>query len=174
MSVDELIAHHEIRNVLFLSCRGLDRRDRKLLERVYHPDARHSHGDLWEGLGYEYAQRVAASEQPSAGITGQHHITNVVIQIDAATAAAESYYISMHAESEAQSGARHFITVGGRFLDRFEKRAEEWKIAHRHVLLDWSLRIPSPLAWALDGRFAHGAATVKDPSAEFFKGLFSL
>ncbi len=174
MSVDELQVHHEIRKVLFLSCRGLDRRDRKLLERIYHADARHSHGDLWEGLGHEYAQRVAASEQPSGGITGQHHITNVVIQIDGARAAAESYYISMHAESEAQSGARDFITVGGRFLDRFEKRGGEWKIAHRRVLLDWSLRIPSPLAWALDGRFAHGAAAAQDPSAEFFKGSLSL
>lgn len=174
MSVDELLAHHKIKEVLFLSCRGLDRRDRKLLERVYHPDARHSHGDLWEGSGYEYAQRVAASEQPSAGLTGQHHITNVLIQIDGALAAAESYYISMHAESDAQSATRDFITVGGRFLDRFEKRGGQWKIAHRRVLLDWSLRIPSPLAWALEGRFAHGAAMAQDPSAEFFKGSLSL
>jgi hypothetical protein len=174
MNGDELLAHDEIRRVLFLSCRGLDRRDRTLLERVYHPEARHTHGDLWEGLGHEYAQRVAASEQPSAGLTGQHHITNVLIQIDGASAAAESYYLSMHAEREAQSEARNFIVVGGRFLDRFEKRAGEWKIFHRRVLLDWSLCIPSPLAWALDGRFAHGAATTQDPSAEFFRGSLSL
>jgi hypothetical protein len=165
MTLEEVTARADIYRLLQLGCRGLDRRDQMVLNSVYHPDAYHRHGDMWEGAAREYAQNVAAMPQPSEGISGQHHITNVIIDLFGSSANVESYFLSMHNERAEAGGALQFVTLGGRFLDRFEKRANRWGIASRHVIMDWSWVSGSGNTWPLFNRFAHGAETARDPSA---------
>jgi hypothetical protein len=40
-------------------------------------------------------------------------------------------------------GGREDVIFGGRYLDRFEKRDEEWRIAQRRVLMDYFQHQPA-------------------------------
>jgi len=56
-------------------------------------------------------------------------------------AEAETYGIAVgvrHSETGSYDGAIY----GGRYLDAFEKRGTEWRIAKRDYILDWSHPLP--------------------------------
>ena len=56
----------------------------------------------------------------------------------------ETYGIAVHRSA---SGAAHLnLSTGFRYVDRFERRDGEWRIAHRVAVTDWSLR-HSPDDW---------------------------
>ena len=42
------------------------------------------------------------------------------------------------------SAVLHDVVLGGRYVDRFEKRNEEWRIARRSVIGDWFRSTASP------------------------------
>jgi SnoaL-like protein len=148
-SLEEISAHLEIRDVLSRYCRGIDRRDRELLLSAYWPDAvdRRSYGPP-DATPVEFADRVldGFGELPAYS---QHHVTNVFIDLDLAAGLArvESYNLVMHPvgpqtslvlATEEGDDAIHLRVMGGRALDRFERRDGEWRIARRVMLVDWS------------------------------------
>jgi hypothetical protein len=146
-SLEEISAHLEIRGVLSRYCRGIDRRDKELLASVYWPDAvdRRSYGPP-DASPVEFVDRVidGFGDLPTYS---QHHVTNVFIDLDlpAGLARVESYNLVMHPVGPqttqvlaTDDGATHLRVMGGRALDRFERRADEWRIARRVMLVDWS------------------------------------
>jgi hypothetical protein len=40
------------------------------------------------------------------------------------------------------------MTLGGRFLDRMEKRGDEWRIIRRDAAIDWLTETPETGDWA--------------------------
>jgi hypothetical protein len=81
-------------------------------------------------------------------------------------AAVESYFLLFNAQSEARGGEHEL--VGGRYLDRFERRSGDWRIAVREIVVDVA-RSPlsgSDLTGALP--FGTGGRREKDPSAALF------
>ena len=56
--------------------------------------------------------------------------------------------------------------VGGRYLDRFERRDGQWKIAHRLYVMDWNINGASTAEWqhGLFGRLPHGRIDMQDTS----------
>lgn len=146
-TLEELSARLEIQDVLFRYCRGIDRRDKGLLRSVYWPDAvdRRSYGPPDAGPR-EFADRVidGFGDLPAYS---QHHITNVFIDLDLTRGVArvESYNLVMHPVGPETSLVlattdpdNHLRVMGGRALDRFERREGEWRIARRVMLVDWS------------------------------------
>ncbi len=133
MSIEEISAHLEIRQVLNRYCHGVDRGDRQLIKSVYHPDAIDDHGP-WCGLGTDFADAIVHILDGSHGV-GQHNITNVLIELNGDVAQVESYFIGFHPD-KAPDG--RITPITGRYLDRFERRNGAWKIAHRKVVLDWA------------------------------------
>jgi 3-phenylpropionate/cinnamic acid dioxygenase small subunit len=73
-----------------------------------------------------------------------HFIGNVLIELTGADAArAESYFTAYHRIA----GPTDMI-VAGRYLDRFTRRAGEWRIAHRAAVYDYNITQPaSDAAW---------------------------
>jgi hypothetical protein len=61
-------------------------------------------------------------------------IGNILIQIDGNKAAVESYLWSV---AVLPGDKPHQVFCAGRYLDRFEKRNDEWRIAERVVVHDW-------------------------------------
>ncbi len=51
-------------------------------------------------------------------------------------------------------------TFGGRYVDRFERRDGEWKIAHRTVVHEWDKVEHVELAFP-PGRFTEGRAAAR-------------
>lgn len=145
VTFEELAARTEIHDALVRYCRGIDRRDRSLIESAYFPDAvdRRPYGPA--------ADPKALAERAVAGFGttpefSQHHLTNVSIELDLGegTAAVETYVIAFHPVSTSTTGSFQPVdeprlhVVGGRYLDRFECRAGEWRIAERTLVVDWS------------------------------------
>jgi hypothetical protein len=63
-----------------------------------------------------------------------HMIGNMLIRIEGTTAAAESYFWSVCVFPGEQPQQ---VLTSGRYIDRFEKRDDEWRIAERTVVHDW-------------------------------------
>ena len=164
MNLDEIAAHLEIQQVLYRYCRGVDRGDAELVASVYHPDAVDAHG-AWSGLGKDFAAYLVPN-MDQVPLIGQHHITNVLIELQGERADVESYFIALHPEATAE-GASHAL-VCGRYLDRFERREGRWLIAARQVVLDVSRALTREPDWRGAAFFPAGGRREADPSADHF------
>ena len=126
----ELADREAIRECLYRYCRGIDRRDPDILRTAYWPDAIDTHlsfkGNIEEFIAWAMPTMKTMTNH-------QHHITNMIINLDGATAKAESYFWSC----VVQGDPRHDRVGGGRYLDRFERRDGEWRIIERFVISDW-------------------------------------
>ena len=159
--IDELIAEREIRKVLVRYSRGIDRCDEELIRSVYHADATDDHGQF-KGSGSEFASWVVPILRDSFDAT-MHDLGNVTIELEADSARVETYVIAYHVAPG--KDARRLITVGGRYLDRFECRGGEWKIARRVVVIDWNKTEVMQENFPVD-RYRQGSRWPEDPSYE--------
>ncbi len=142
--IAQIAAESAIRRAIYRYCRGVDRGDATMIASVYHADADENHGPF-RGTGQEFAAMLVPLMDQAPGVGG-HHVTNILIDLnEGGTAAnAESYFIAFHPLDD---GQRAFVT--GRYIDRFEQRGGEWKIAQRHVIIDSDT--PPGGAMALEG-----------------------
>lgn len=128
--LNELADREAIRECLYRYCRGIDRRDADILRTAYWPDAIDTHltfkGNIEEFIAWALPTMKTMTNH-------QHHITNVIINLDGNTAKVESYFWSC----VVQGDPRHDRIGGGRYLDRFERRDGEWRIIERYVISDW-------------------------------------
>jgi hypothetical protein len=139
MDFNELVAHIEIRQALSRYCRGLDRGDFDLICSAYHPGAIDRGRHFPDGPVEAFARfAVAKLDQP--GIVGQHHITNVLVDLDGDQARVESYFLLYRPQTNPATGEDELVPAGGRYLDLFECREGRWRIAERHVIMDWTQR----------------------------------
>ena len=156
-----LLEREAISDVLKLYCRALDRRDRALLERVYWPDAIDDHA-TFRGTAAEFIDYALAH---TAGMVTSHMITNILIDLHGPTAAFSECYFSAYHNFTTPNG-RMDRTVGGRYLDLFENREDEWRIISRVVCVDWYTEHPATSVWE-SGRYANlparGSTKPEDP-----------
>lgn len=129
-TLEELSAHLEIREALYRFCRGVDRGDKAEMLSAFHPDASDAHGPG----GPAVIAEALVEKFDRTPRMGQHHVTNVLATVLGDTAVVESYFILFNAQDPGRGGEHDL--VGGRYLDRFEKRDEQWLIAHREIVVD--------------------------------------
>lgn len=121
-----------IRDCLARLARGEDRRDARLIGSSYWPDGACDYG-VFKGSFDEYLAWVVPGAP--AITNSQHVLGQSVIELNGDRACVETLVISYH---RVDMGAEERDTViGGRYLDRMEKRGGEWRIAHRTMLYDW-------------------------------------
>ena len=168
MTLEELVARAEITDCLYRYCRGVDRGDVELIRSVYHPDATDDHG-VWKGAGFDFAPYIV-NDMNQVALLGQHHLTNIMIELHGNIAAVECYYVAYHPLLD-DSGQNEHVLFGGRYLDRFEHRDSNWKIAERTVLIDFARPLgPLPL-WAGDEMFKPSGRGDNDSSAAFYAAI---
>ena len=127
----------EISQVIANHSRGIDRGDQAIFDDVYHPDGDVAYG-FFDGSAVEFAEVVTGGADDTPGTL--HRPSNVWVEVDGDTAKSESYvtvYSHTADEGGATSGETTFI--GGRYLDRHEKRGGVWKMTHRTYVMDWNL-----------------------------------
>jgi hypothetical protein len=156
-----LLERDAISDVLKLYCRALDRRDRALMELVYWPDAIDDHA-TFRGTAEDFIDYAFGH---TAGMVTSHMITNILIELRQERIAFSECYFSAYHNFPTPDGRTDRV-VGGRYLDHFEKRAEEWRIIGRVVCIDWYTEHPATSVWD-SGRYANlparGAAKPDDP-----------
>ena len=144
-----VIDKQEIYDVLMRYCRGIDRCDMEVLRSAYHPDAIDEHG-IFNGSASEFCEFILPRQRVYSH--SMHSICNVLSEVDGDKAHVESYYVA-YIYTKGDDGEFYDTTVGGRYVDRFEKRDDVWKIAHRVVVMDWNRVHPSQAVWD-EGMFA--------------------
>jgi hypothetical protein len=156
---DALAAREEIRDVTMRYARGVDRLDWDLVRSCYHPDAYDNHGTYRGGVdGFiEYFRHQALH---FAGT--MHVVSNFLAEVDlaAGSARSETYCLAHHWTPPGEEA--YDLVTGARYLDRFERRTGEWRIAHRRCVIDWSHKGPSR-QWGLADRFLRGSRDSQDP-----------
>jgi ketosteroid isomerase-like protein len=123
--VRELHDRQAIRDQINNYCRGVDRMDRSLLLSVYHPDAIDDHG-LFVG-GPEAFADWAFGYHGTMQSAHQHIVTNHTCELDGDTAHTETYWLFAGVNKDGSPAT----IGGGRYIDRFEKRNGNWRIAAR-------------------------------------------
>lgn len=158
--LQRLLDERAIQRRLVDYCRGVDRGDAGLVASVYHADGTDDHGSF-KGLGVDFAEystrRLAERYEAT-----MHTISNVVIEFGKPDVAhVESHVCARHRRSD---GDRVVLeTFGGRYVDRFERRDGEWRIAHRTMVHEWDKLEHVELMYP-PGRFTEGVRGRSDPS----------
>jgi len=123
-----------IHDVIVRYCRGVDRSDAELVASAFHDDAVDNHfGPILpfrEAIGTLKAARTGTPSKT----TSMHTIGNVLIELDGDVARCETYVTVVVRIPDAE-GAIDW-THAGRYVDRFERRNGEWRIAYRTVVYD--------------------------------------
>lgn len=140
--LQELLDKNDIREQLLRFCRGVDRFDPKLIDSVYWPDAYDEHGPAGTLRGADCSEAFISRAYYKVS---QHHLTNILIELHGDTAYAESY--AMNFLIIERNGRDFTRSLGARYIDRFERRNGEWRIAHRVMVHDWSRLDPVEEAW---------------------------
>lgn len=139
--VRELDARQQIHDAIVRFCRGVDHRDLQLALSAYHPGATDDHG-FFRGPAEEFLR--VGLEAVSGFETMQHCICNEYVEFDSNdqnVAYSETTNIG-HTLLKTKDGYR-LSAMGCRYVDRFEKRGDTWKIAERKVVVDWETDGPA-------------------------------
>lgn len=137
-AIQELLENFAIRKVLERYCHACDRIDRDLLESCYWPEAGDDHG-TYSGSAAGFVDFVIPVLRTAyEGTT--HQLGQSTMRIEGDRAAVETYVIATHKLAGVTPSAIN--RVGGRYVDRFEKRGGEWRIADRTLLIDWTQNQP--------------------------------
>jgi len=154
--VEELIARSKIYDVLTRYCRALDRCDVGLMKTVYWEDGVDEHG-VFSGNAEEFSEFIIKAVEQWFDVD-THMIGNVHFEIEGDVAFTESYLLSYcsvpgnreaveavfgkryadQVDWEKDLGKTHDFIMGGRYIDRMERRNGEWRIARRRVVMDWN------------------------------------
>lgn len=140
----ELADREAIRDCLYRYCRGIDRIDSELILSAYWPDASDEHGNFTGRTAQEFldhAVPILRSIESTA-----HFIGNILIDIAGKEAFVETYIQAWH-RMRRPDGSCYDHASGSRFIDRMEKRADEWRIARRVVVRDWFREYPEGAEW---------------------------
>jgi hypothetical protein len=137
-TIQDVVAEAEIKEVHLRYCRANDRRDEQLMRSCFHPDAViELHQPLSVDAFIELGRTVL-----SKYVVTWHNTGNQLVEVDGDAAWAEHYTTSTHRiAADDANPVRDFI-VFGRYIDRLERRAGEWRIARRTMVVDFSRTDP--------------------------------
>lgn len=131
--IRQLWDREAIRECLYAYCRGIDRCDEVALRSAYWPDANDSHG-AWKGSANSFIDSALKIIKDAP--RGVHLIGNTSIVLRGNFAAVESYFHA-HQQDRDAAGKSRSTFLCGRYVDKFEKRNDQWRIADRTVVYDW-------------------------------------
>lgn len=147
-SVQEMLKREQIRHALQVYARGVDRREWGLVAQAYHIDAFDDHGGYKGGIPglLEWLERRHASIEQS-----MHFLGNCLIDfVSDSEAVVETYCIVLQrygeqaretitlwvGEQTLEPGTRLMAELVCRYVDRFEQRDGQWRIARRTVVME--------------------------------------
>ena len=156
-AVQALLDKEAVRDVSLRYTRGIDRHDEELFRSAYHADARDDHGAfIGRGADFvDYANRVHAENW----VCHQHYVTNQVIDLDGDVAHCESYFFAVLKRPDGICDL-----VGGRYIDRIDRREGVWAVADRICMVEWNVEGKPGEAPLDPTMFVAGAWDKSDPS----------
>ena len=138
-----LEARAEIGDVIAAYAHAIDRRRWKMMDRLFLDGAEFQFGTVlgdWRG----FVEQARAIIDPC--LATQHQLGQVQFAFESDLVChTETYMTAMHtvpagyplAEVFPDKGRIYSAVIAGRYVDRFEKRDNRWRIARRTGLYDW-------------------------------------
>lgn len=156
----------DIAELLHRYCRAVDRGEWDNVRSLYHEDAIENHGPYQGGVdGFiDFVKSYAADPR----VVRLHHLTTINITVVGDVAYSEAYYTCPSRLAPDADGVITVRELSGRYVDRFERRDGEWRIAHRVALVDILRYHPAAEDETLTP-FARGTSDHNDPS--YWEGL---
>jgi ketosteroid isomerase-like protein len=159
-ALQRLLDEEAIKKVHLRYCRAIDRRDFDLLRSCYHADAIDDHGDFVGGID----DFIAYCREGTLNFISTSHLTcNMLVEVNGDVAHTEFYGRAYHRVSAEAGGVEKDLAVNTRWVDRFEKRGGEWRIARRTVVVDSDRVDPVQERWVPDEQY-RGRRDPSDPS----------
>jgi hypothetical protein len=142
---------------------------------AFHPDARLHHGLMTDNVSPAEWVRFVLSrppidrigmgqEEPTNDVveSQQHHITQQMIEFDGDIAYSEAYFLEF--TMMLRGGRRYLTSVGGRYVEQYERRAGDWRIIERYAVRDWDSVQSVPGRFPGWEKSAQGRRDRDDPS----------
>jgi ketosteroid isomerase-like protein len=132
-----LVDREAITAALARYCRGVDRCDAELIASAFHADAVDDHSYIrltGAEVGPYLVERMRTMFKASL-----HCLLNSLVEVEGDVAHGETYYVAWLLREEA--GGEAVDQAAGRYVDRFERRGGDWRIAHRVVLPEVAIRL---------------------------------
>ena len=137
--LEEVVARQQIGLAIARLQRGLDRGDAALLSSAFHDDAELDYG-FFVGGAADFCALMTGDNNRAPHQVTMHRPTNLWIRVNGAEALSES---NIFAYSPGTDGAEAVQSmIGGRYLDRHERRGGVWRLSHRTYVLDWNMNWP--------------------------------
>lgn len=130
----EMIDREDIRQVMLRYARGLDRLDNALVRSCYWDDAVEDHG-RFVGTPDDFIPWADGTTLMFQAT--QHSVTNHFCDLQGDDAYCETYY-TFTGVAEAPP---HFMSTG-RYIDHFQRRNGEWRIANRVAIVEGMYDLP--------------------------------
>lgn len=125
-----LIDKDQITDVMARYLRGVDRCDEVLIASAYHPDAVDEHS--YQRLSGTEVGPFLVDRMRTLYKATLHCQLNSRIEVHGNVAHGETYFVAWLLRAD--NGDEVIDQPEGRYIDRFERRDGEWRIAHRIVL----------------------------------------
>ena len=136
-----LIAKEDIRELVLLYSRGIDRQDMALVRSLYTADGTDAHGEHFKGTADEFV-RFLGQGLPHLRYSG-HHVCNHLIAVNGSEGEGEVYALAYHIAPDRNGGLVEDL-MGVRYLDRYRKENSRWLFASRTVTFDFRTIKPIP------------------------------
>lgn len=157
--IAKIIDRQQIWDCLLRYIRGVDRMDQDLIRSAFWEDAHNSHGPV-SGSPEDFISHWLPAQ--AWRDVSFHMVSNQSVEFEDGGANAEAYFMA----GIKQTGSDEIEVVGGRYIDRFEKRDAEWRIQTRLVLLDWQGLMDASGMTARLAKRHQGSRGPQDPSYE--------
>ena len=165
--VQELLDRKACEDVLLRYGRTLDWLDDEGQAQCFWPDAEIDYG-FFKGSGEEWLPVVMAAEEGS--MRRWHISTGIMVSVRGERASSECYGLSMGAVP-GEDGELVTTLFGGRYLDEFEKRDGQWRIARRKYIADWAHSFPDGLKQLAESGFDLNVLDITAPGHGDYRTL---
>lgn len=142
----------EITQVLHSYTENLDRRDLEGAKvKCFHPDAHCQYTDAGPAQSLDEFFSTSGSLVLTFKQT-MHYLMNTSIRLDGDKAKVQTYLFAHNIIPEdfkeipplfPNMGEDYAVVIGGRYVDDFERRDGQWKIAFRKLYFEWESKIPT-------------------------------
>jgi hypothetical protein len=155
-TVERIADRMAIQDVMYKWCRSIDRLDYEGMRAAFHPDAIDNHAAYVGGVE-GLVEWIRERHKPIP--FSSHQVSNILIEFASPDLALVETYIRTLQRYPADAKASLAQLSGGqagkpgvgidlltasRYVDRFERRNGEWRIAGRTLVLDWKQFIEVP------------------------------
>jgi len=168
--INQMLDKQAITDLLYAYCNAADRHDNEKMRSLYHEDAVDDHGAFFKGAAMDFIDHLPDIQKNMQIL--HHNLTTINIALDGDYAEGEVYVLAFH-QVATEEGAID-VLIGGRYLDKYEKRQGIWKFSYKAVLADW-VKISEPSEVNLQHPFVQGShigtSGPKDPSYDTFRLL---